>query len=356
MRKLAFERTALALLVTLTLAVTGTALPAGAAAKGVGISPAPAGVTQPGSPYRYVAIHPRVGVRGAPTIVARISRGDGRVDRWWRVRGHYFVSAVAYDGSGGGLSADGHTLVLQRFTPAYPPTRSRFAVLDTAVHLSHPLRRGEERPAHAVRRIAVPGFYSLHAVSADGSTAYLNRHFPRRSIAAFELRALDLAGVGSGPRLEAVPSGSASRMEGLPITRAAGPDGRWAYTLFDGNGRTPFLYALDTVRGRATHVQLPQLEGQRNQFLLSLTLSPDGGELLIAKHSAVHGKPPRAPFLSVDTRTFAVGKPIPAASRHGGGDPPWLPIGLGVAALALALIGAIAHRQRGAEHRPLEQG
>jgi hypothetical protein len=351
MRKLAFERTALALIVTLILAVTG-ALPSGAAAKGVGISPAPAGVIQPGSLYRYVAIHPAVGVRGVPTIVAKIGRGDGRVDRWWRVRGHYFVPAVAYDLSGGGLSADGRTLVLQRFTPAYPPVRSRFAVLNTAVHLSHPLRPGEERPAHAVRRIGVPGFYSLHAVSPDGSTAYLNHHFPRRSIAAFELRALNLAGEGSRPRLEAVPSGSASRLEGLPITRAASPDGRWAYTLYDGNGGEPFLYALDTVRGRATHVQLPQLNGQHNLFLLTLDLARGGDELLVAKHSAVHGKPDKAPFLSVDTRTFAVGRPQAAAASAGG--LPWQPVGI-VAALALATIWTLARWQRRPERSRLEQ-
>jgi hypothetical protein len=356
MRKPALERTAVAFLVTLVAAGTGAAMPRGAAAKGVGVSPAPAGVTLPGSQYRYVAIHPRVGVRGAPTIVLRIGQGDGRVNRWWRLSGHYFVPAVAYDLSGGGLSADGRTLVLQRFTRAYPPTRSRFAVLDTAVHLRHPVRPGEERPPHAVRRIAVPGFFSFDAISPDGRTIYLIHYLqPRRSPARYEVRALDTASGRLLPEPIADPDEPGERMSGLPIARATSPDGRWAYTLYDGEGEEPFLHALDTVGGRAKCIDLPQLEGQRNRFLLTLDLTPAGGELLIAKHSAVHGKSDKAPFLSIDTRSFAVGRPEPAASGPVG-EVPWLPIGLGMAALAAALIGAIAHRQRGARRRPLEQG
>jgi hypothetical protein len=323
MRKHAFERTVLAFLMTLALAGTCAALPSGAAAKGVGISPAPAGVTQPGSPYRYVAIHPRVGVRGVPTIVLRIGREDGRVDRWWRVRGHYFVPAVALDLSGGGLSADGRTLVLQRFTPAYPPARSRFAVLDTAVHLSHPLRPGEERPAHAVRRISVPGFYSFDAISPDGGTIYLIHHLePKRSLTSYEVRALDTASGRLLPEAIVDPEEAGERMSGLPIARATSPDGRWAYTLYDGDGKEPFLHALDTVRGRAKCVDLPQLEGRRNLYLLSLELSRGGGDLLISGRSAVQGRPQGAPFISVDTRTFAVGKPHPAVASASG--LPWL--------------------------------
>lgn len=234
--------------------------PGDAAGKGVGISPAPAGVAMPGSPYRYVTLSPGLGVR-MPTIVQRIDRNGGRIDRWWRLRGRYYVPAVAYDLSGGGLSADGRTLLLQGFTPAYPPKTSRFAVLNTAVHLRHPIRPGEERPAHAVRRIAIPGFYSVHATSPDGSIAYLTRHFPRRSVEDFELRGLDLA---SGRLLppSAIDAPGSHRMEGVPVTQIASRDGRWAYTLYD-DGGIPFLLALDTVEGRIARVQLPRLRNAR---------------------------------------------------------------------------------------------
>lgn len=279
--------------------------PGQALGKGVGITPAPAGVVAPGSPHRYVALNPRLGAE-MPTIVQRIERGSGRVDRWWRLRGRYYLPAVAYDLTGGGLSADGRTLLLQRFTPAYPPRTSRFAVLDTAVHLRHPVRPGEERPRHAVRRIEVPGFHSVHAISPDGGTAYLTSHHPRRSIAHFELRALDLAGGRLLPDPLVAAGRSQARMEGLPVTRAVGPDGRWAYTLYDGDGKAPFLLALDTASGELRRVELPQLANRRSIFMVGMRVARGGRSLVVFSHSAVHGRPPSPPLVAIDTETLAV--------------------------------------------------
>jgi hypothetical protein len=314
-------------------------------------------VTLPGSPYRYVAIHPKVGVRGVPTIVERISRSDGRIDRWWRLQGHYFVPAVAYDLGGGGLSADGRTLVLQRFTSAYPPERSRFAVLNTAVQLRHPVRPGEDRPPHAVRRIALPGFFSFDAISPDGSTVYLIHHLPARGPAArYEVRALDTVTGRLLPNQIVDPEEPEERMEGLPITRAMSPDGRWAYTLYDGNGKEPFLHALDTVRGSAVCVDLPQLRDRRNLFLLKLGLASGGRRLVVRSESKVQGGPLSPRLLTVDTRTFAVHKPAPVAEASSASSVPWLPIGAAAAALAAALIWLLVRRERMADRRPLEQG
>jgi murein peptide amidase A len=187
------------------------ALPAGAAAKGVGPTPAPGGIVLPGSPYRYLTLNPGLGAR-MPTIVQRVERDGGRIDRWWRLRGRYFLAA-APGGRAVGLSANGRTLVMQRFSAFYPPRRTGFAVLDTAVHLRHPLRPGEDRPAHAVRRIEVPGFYGLRAVSPDGRTAYLTRYVrQKKTIVAGELRALDLV---SGRLLPRSPSAPARMLAAL---------------------------------------------------------------------------------------------------------------------------------------------
>ncbi|HKO38968.1 MAG TPA: M14 family zinc carboxypeptidase [Solirubrobacterales bacterium] len=276
-----------------------------AAAKGVGITPARAGVALPGSPYRYVTLNPRNGDR-INTVAMGVEREGGRIDRWLRLRGQYYVPAPAYDLRGGGLSGDGSTLVLQRFTPAYPPRRSRFAVLDTGDFLPYPAQPGEEPVAVAVRRIDVPGFYSLHAVSPDGETAYLNRHLVHgRSIARFELRAVDLT---SGHLLPGAVEPS-EPMEGLPITQLASRDGRRAYTLYDGNaygGGTPFLLALDTAGGDVTRVALPQLRDRHRLFLTKMRLAAGGSKLAIFRDSAVQWRPPTPPLVMVDTETFAV--------------------------------------------------
>jgi murein peptide amidase A len=279
--------------------------PAQATAKGLGINPARAGVALPGSPYRYVTLNPRDGDQ-IRTVAMRVEREGGRIDRWLRLRGQYYVAATAYDMRGGGLSGDGSTLVLQRFTPAYPPRRSRFAVLGTGGFQHYPSRPAEQRPAGAVRRIDLPGFYSLNAVSPDGGTAYLNRHLPRRrSIFGFELRVLDLE---SG-RLLPDDFESTGTMEGAPITQVASHDGRWVYTLYDGNayeGGIPFLLALDTVEERLTRVELPQLRYRRMQFMVRLRLADAETRLVVFSYKPGHGSGPTPPLLAIDTRTLAI--------------------------------------------------
>lgn len=276
-----------------------------ATAKGVGITPAREGVALPGSPYRYVTLNPRRSEE-VHTVAMRIERDGGRIDRWVRLHGQYSVPAAAYDLRGGGLSGDGSTLVLQRVNPAYPPRHSRFAVLDTADFLPYPPQPGEEPSPGGVRRIDIPGFLSLHAVSPDGEIAYLNRHLVRgRSIARFELGAVDLE---SGRLLPGAVE-SSEEMEGLPITQMTSRDGRRAYTLYDGNaygGGTPFLLALDTVDGDVTRVALPQLRDRHRLFLTKMRLAAGGSKLAIFRDAAVQWRRPTPPLVTVDTETFAV--------------------------------------------------
>jgi hypothetical protein len=236
------------LTLALAVALASLSFPATAGAKGAGMMAAPAGVAVAGSPYRYIAIHPRVA--GAPTVVARIDRQGGRLRRWWYLRGDFQIPAVAYDGSAGGLSADGGTLVLSRFKFEWPPRGSRFAVLDTGLYLRHPRRPGERRPAHAIHRLDLPGFYSFDAISPDGRTAFLVHHLVHgHDVGGFELRAIDTE---TG---QLVPVPGAGRpgapLAGLPITRATSGDGRSIYTLYFGAHRRLFLLALDTVSGCA---------------------------------------------------------------------------------------------------------
>jgi hypothetical protein len=312
---------------------------------GFGVTGSASGVGVGGSPYRYVALSPRSTPR--VTVVERIERDGGKIDRWWYLPGDYYVPAVAYDRSAGGLSADGGTLVLTQFSPAYPPKRTRLAVLDTGVHLRHPRRPRQSRPAHAIRRLHLDGSFSFDAISPDGSTIYLIHNlFSRGRPSGYEVRALDTA---SGRLLQEPivdPAEPDEQMQGLPITRASSPDGRWAYTLYDGNGDEPFIHALDTVRGRAVCIDLPQLKDRRNLFLLKMRLAPGGGELDVFSNSTVQGAAPSPPLLSVDTKTFAVRRrPSPLASASSQG-PPWLPIGIAAAILAAALIGILGWRKR----------
>lgn len=324
------------LLIALPALLAGSVGTEAAVAKGGGVMAAASGVTVSGSAYRYAAMSPAT--QNPRTIVVRNERSSGRVSRWWHLPGTFVVPAVAYDGSAGGLSADGGTLVLSRFSSTYPPRTTTLAILDTRVHLRHPRRNGQDRPRHAIAKVSLAGDFSFDAISPDGSTIYLiHRYLPPRSgadyITHYEVRALDAESGRLLPGPIVDPDEPDERMAGLPITRAYSPDGRWAYTLYDGDGHEPFIHALDTVGRRAVCIDLPQLEGRRNLFMLALRTEQGGRRL------AVLNRPPRLErsrqLLAIDTRSFEVGEPDPADAGSAG-DVPWLPIGL--ASLASVLV------------------
>jgi len=249
---------------------------------------------QNGTSYRYVAVSPRT--KPALTIVERIDLSDGTIDRWWYLRGSYAIPAVAYDGSAGGLSANGRTLALINFTRAYPPALSKIAVIDTTVYLRHPPRLGQQRPRHAIRYLNLGGYFYFQAISPNGSKVYL-RHYRThdrgsrydRASDDFDLWTLDTRTGGIAPRPLTV-SNDGRGLAGLPISAVTSLDRRWTYALYDGDRRMPFLLALDTVDGRAIRVDLPGLQRLiDNPYLLKLRLEDTGRRLAVYPRSPRSG-------------------------------------------------------------------
>lgn len=336
------------LLVALSALLGWGVLAPGAGAKGLEMG-ARNGVTVSGSPYRYVTISTNATPR--LTAVERIDRRDGRLDRWWQLRGHYYVPAVAYDGTGGGLSADGKTLVLGHLafdSPAYPPKTTRLAILDTDLRPQRHLRAGQRRPASAFSSIELRGHFAFDAISPDGSTIYLIHYLSNPTgpsyLTHYEVRAYDVKSQRLLPEPIVDPDEPEERMEGLPLGRAMSPDGRWAYTLYDGNGKEPFIHALDTVAGQAVCVDLPQLAELPRRFLYLLQLQArESGRQLVVLRRMPGPKPTRA-LLSVDTGSFAVQRPAAVATASSGIGP-WPPI-VAMSAVALAMLAWAGWRQR----------
>lgn len=345
------------LIMLLTLLSAGGAVPS-AVAKGLELG-ARSGVTIEGSPYRYVTVtthtEPKL------TVVARTDRRDGRVDRWWQLGGDYDVPAVDYNGTGGGLSADGKTLVLSRFlfdSPVYPPRTTRLAILDTDLRPQRHLRAGQRRPASVFSSIELRGHFTFDAISPDGSTIYLIHHFPNLTgpsyATHYEVRAYDVKSRRLLPEPIVDPDEPEERMEGLPLSRAMSPDGRWAYTLYDGygyddgGGKESFIHALDTVAGQAVCVDLPQLATlpRRFYYLLQLQMRQGGRQIVLLRR--VPGPKPTRTLLSVNTRSFAVDRPAPVATASSGVGP-WPVVALGAVALLLAGAGWRRWRAGGAE-------
>ena len=299
------------------------ASPAHARADGLpvrGIDAGPSGVARGG--IRYVTL----GNGARSTMVAAVRREGGQVLRAAALRGAFTVPAVALDGSASGLSADGRTLVLIRPRAAFPQARTVLAILAV--------------PELRVRRVLrLRGDFSFDAIAPDGRSLYLIQYVSRTDATRYVVRAYDLAArrLVRAPVVD--PRERGEKMRGLPLTRAASADGRWAYTLYDGGGGAPFIHALDTRARTAVCVDLPQLAARPH--LASL-------RLLVRRH-ALTVVSPRRPVVQVDARTFAVSRPAaakraarPAGARGAGFL--WAPV-IGVAAGVLAA-GALRRRRR----------
>jgi hypothetical protein len=242
------------------------------------------------SPYRYVVLSPAR--RPRLTVIARVERDGGRIDRWWNLRGAWTIPAGAYDQRGAGLSGDEGTLVLTAIAygdPRRSRARTRLAVLDTRVHLRHPLRPGEDRPEHAVRRITLAGRFEVTAVSADGGAAYLGQRGPlprpgRHPVeSGFEIRKLDLDSGRLHPGALRNRSGRRVALAGSPIARTTDPAGRWAYTLYIDERNQTFVLGIDTESGVIARVDLPRESFSREPFGARLRVDGGGRELRVLR-------------------------------------------------------------------------
>jgi hypothetical protein len=291
------------------------------------------GVTAAGSTVSYVATR-----AGRDTLLARVRNGDGMLERSIQLSGSFGVPGAANDGSTTGLSADGRTLVLAGMVRAFPPKQTTLVVLNTGQLVMR-------------ARITLPGYYAVDAISPTGRWLYLIQYVsPNRDLTRYQVRAYDLPGRHLLRRPVIDPRDRGEAMLGIAITRAMSAGGRWAYTLYDRPGSTPFIHALDTEGRRAVCIDLPPIP-QQDVFSARLALANGGSALRVERSGAA--------VAIVDTRTFAVrspgaGPPRPVARRasatsHDGGSG-W-PLGAALVA-ALAALAALWMRGRRARSAP----
>ena len=207
----------------------------------LGVDVGASGVATPSGQARYVTIP-----AAADTVVARVAAQGGRIGASVLLPGRFTIPAVAYDGSASGLSGDGHTLVLIEPRASFPRAETRLAVLHT-------------RPLLWRTTITLSGDFSFDAISPDGSSLYLIQYTSALDPTKYNVRVYDLdsSGLVKAPIVD--PHERGEKMRGQPLTRATSSDGRWAYTLYDGAGKAPFVHALDTKNRTARCIDLDSL-------------------------------------------------------------------------------------------------
>ena len=284
------------------------------------------GVAPPGGKVRYVA----TGGKRLTTVTA-MRRSDGRVLRWKTFRGSFGIPAVTFNGTTGGVSADGSTLVLSDTRTGdgeYPLKRhSTFLVVDA-------------KSLRVRSRIELPGAYSFDALSPDGSRLYLIQHVSALELTHYVVRAYDLQ---RGQLLAGRIADKSQRgwvMNGMPLARATGDGGRWVYTLYQNPGGYPFVHALDTVRGVAHCIGVPYKGSQNAIWNLRLTVR-DGGRTL-----SIHWRSGRQ-YLAIANGTWRISHPAATARSDGSTSHfPWWALGVGLLAAAALAGGGLVLRRR----------
>jgi hypothetical protein len=264
-------------------ALIAALVPAAAHADGLpvlGVDVGSSGVSSGPEGARYVTIP-----AGNATIVERVAQDGGQVLGWRSFPGAFTIPAVAYDASAGGLSADGTTLVLIEPRKSFPRAATRLLVLGS----------DSLRPRRLVK---LKGDFSFDAVSPDGSWLYLIHYVAPSDPTRYLVQAYDLR---RGRLVKAPitdPNEPGEKMRGNPLSRAMSSNGRWAYTLYDGAGATPFVHALDTVARSARCIDLDGVPAGTDLWQLRLVNDAAGRQLVVRDRAT--------PLLLVDLRTMKV--------------------------------------------------
>jgi hypothetical protein len=246
-----------------------------------------AGALAAGGDVRYATVE-----TGARTVLEAVATNGGKVVNWRVLRGGWGIPAVAYDGSTGGISQDGSTLVLAHSgSGSCTPTGCNLLRTTSRFKVFKP-KTLQQRAA-----IALKGDFAFDALSPNGRTLYLIQHTSAKNLNRYRVRAYDLKTRSLAPGAVADRAQRGWAMQGMPMARTTSSDGRFAYTLYQNPGGFPFVHALDTVRASAHCIGLRWPSNR--QVLASVKLTAGGRTLSVGLSGG------RSLF-AVDTRTYRV--------------------------------------------------
>lgn len=264
---------------------------------------------------------------GSQTVLAVVRKNGGQALRYMTFPGQWGVPMVAWNNTGGGLSRDGRTLILESGAAEVQRKYSSFLVVNT-------------NSLSARTIIGVQGDFSFDALSPDAKTLYLIQHLVTNTgdLTHYIVRAYDLTRLRLNPGAIADKAQRGWVMAGQPIARAASPDGHWVYTLYERNGGYPFMHVLDAVHGVAHCVGIPWRGPQVSLWNYKLVGGANG---VTIKRGT--GKT----FASIDTATFSFNR----ATTERASFPWWIAVVVLAVATPGSLLGRSLRRRRSAATR-----
>jgi hypothetical protein len=251
------------------------------------------------------------------TTVTATDPVSGRRLRSIEVPGRWVIPVAAGSTPEGAVSGDGRQLAL-----AGPSGErvSHFALLATDL---------ESQP----QRFTLRGRYDFDAMAPDGSALYLSEI---GGDGHYRVRAYDVESGRLRPQVVVEKTALGLLMQGVPVTRAVDPTGSPVHTLYRGGPAGAFVHSLDTQRGTALCIFLPDSKraGPRWQLALdarvgelhALNRDLDAHYVIDPRSGEVTPARPGAPLPSLEasspdgSRTYAIEPRGTIAVRDGAGE------------------------------------
>ncbi len=230
-------------------------------------------------------------------ILLDLDPQTGTVLSQLQLPGYYQLPPATISGVPGGLSPDGRWLVLESFDRASSgvPSATHLLLVDTSY-------------AKPIQQIDLKGFFQFDAISNDGKRLFLIQYVSNTD---YYVRQFDV-GIGQlNPTIIFDKTDGSAAMAGLRLSGVASRDGRWLYSLYIRQDKSPFIHAL-SLEGSliAFCLDLPGsgYSSDSDAFHWSLAMNADGTHLyaangatgIVADISVDHGvpSPPRAARLN----------------------------------------------------------
>jgi len=198
-------------------------------------------------------------------LLSDLDPQTGEVLHQMRLPGNYRLPLATMSGVPGGLSPNGHWLVLESFdrTSGIVPSASHFVVVDTTY-------------AGKPQMFDLNGYYQFDAINDGGGRVYLIQYL---SNSQYYVRFYNVPARTLDPQIVFDKSDGSSAMAGTRISGVQSHGDQYLYSLYVRSDGSAFIHALSLENPIAFCVDLPGTASSPDGFHWSLALNAAGTHL-----------------------------------------------------------------------------